>query len=38
MGFNPLRKRRPRPGDVAIVAITLALAAGLVLWATLAGR
>lgn len=33
MGFNPFRTHRPHPGDVAIVVVTLLVAAAVVVWA-----
>jgi hypothetical protein len=33
MGFNPYRRQRRRPGDVAIVAVALGIVAAMVIWA-----
>jgi len=38
VGFDPFRHQRTRPGDVYIVAATIVVALGLVLWAMLSGR
>jgi hypothetical protein len=33
MGYNPNRRRVPKPGDLAIVIAAIAVAVALVLWA-----
>jgi hypothetical protein len=33
MGFNPLQGRRPKPADIAVFAIALAVIVSLVIWA-----
>ena len=33
MGFNPFRKVRRRASDYVVVAVTLAVTLGLVIWA-----
>jgi hypothetical protein len=33
MGFNPLQGRRPKPADIAVFAIALAVIVALVIWA-----
>jgi len=32
MGFNPMQGRRPRPADLAIFLLMLAIVIGAVLW------